>query len=73
MVARQQELITAVGKELPGVALDGDLRARLRYVAETSCVGLQVLVTREPEFVRLADIAWAVARVKVVSPAAVTL
>ncbi|MFF2790825.1 GNAT family N-acetyltransferase [Streptomyces sp. NPDC058049] len=73
VAARQQELITAVGKELPGVALDGDLRARLRYVAETSCAGLQVLVTREPEFVRLADIAWAVARVKVVSPAAVTL
>ncbi|MGK5548423.1 GNAT family N-acetyltransferase [Streptomyces sp. URMC 127] len=71
--ARQQELSAAVSEELPDVVLDGDLRARLRYVAETSCAGLQVLVTRDSELARLADIARDVARVKVVSPAAVTL
>ncbi|MFF9065105.1 GNAT family N-acetyltransferase [Streptomyces sp. NPDC014891] len=71
--ARQQELTTAVSKELPEAPIDGTLRARLRYVAETSCAGLQVLVTRDPELERLADIAWEVARVRVVSPAMVTL
>ncbi|MFC9796421.1 GNAT family N-acetyltransferase [Streptomyces sp. NPDC057695] len=73
VTARQQELTTAVSKELPEVPVDSELRARLRYVAETSCAGLQVLVTRDPELERLADIAWEVARVRVVSPAMVTL
>ncbi|MFD5205732.1 GNAT family N-acetyltransferase [Streptomyces anulatus] len=70
---RQRELTAAVGKELSDVPLDGELVARLRYVAETSCAGLQVLVTRDPGLMQLAEIAWNVARVKVVSPAMVTL
>lgn len=71
--ARQQELITAVTRDLPEVPIDGETRRRLRYVAETSCAGLQVLVTRDPELERLADIAWGAAGVRVVSPAMVTL
>ncbi|MFB7412420.1 GNAT family N-acetyltransferase [Streptomyces sp. NPDC056202] len=70
---RQQEMLAALSKELPELLIDGKMRARLRYVAETSCAGLQVLVTRDPELERLADIAWDVARVRVVSPAMVTL
>ncbi|WMX47021.1 GNAT family N-acetyltransferase [Streptomyces roseicoloratus] len=71
--ARLAELVAAAQKELPHVPLDSRQRARLRYVAETSCAGLQVLVTRDLGLAALADIAWAVARVKVVSPAVVTL
>ncbi|MFD8575584.1 GNAT family N-acetyltransferase [Streptomyces sp. CH8.1] len=70
---RLQELSAAAKKELPDVPLDDRQRARLRYVAETSCAGLQVLVTRDPALAALADIAWDIARVKVVSPAVVTL
>ncbi|MEU2490052.1 GNAT family N-acetyltransferase [Streptomyces sp. NPDC007883] len=70
---RLEELAAAARKELPAVPLDDRQRARLRYVAETSCAGLQVLVTRDPALAALADIAWDVARVKVVSPAVVTL
>ncbi|MEU5811485.1 GNAT family N-acetyltransferase [Streptomyces sp. NPDC047718] len=73
VVSRQQELTAAVGKEMPGVVIDAGLRARLRYVAETSCAGLQVLVTCDSDLAALADIAWEVARVRVVSPEAVTL
>ncbi|MFJ8228580.1 GNAT family N-acetyltransferase [Streptomyces sp. NPDC094448] len=71
--ARQQELITAVTGEPPEVTIDEKVSGRLRYVAEASCAGLQVLVTRDPELERLADVAWGVAGVKVVSPAMVTL
>ncbi|MFE1403498.1 N-acetyltransferase [Streptomyces sp. NPDC058770] len=70
---RMEELAAVARKELPDVPLDDRQRARLRYVAETSCAGLQVLVTRDPALAALADIAWDVARVKVVSPAVVTL
>ncbi|WP_236242422.1 GNAT family N-acetyltransferase [Streptomyces sp. CC228A] len=70
---RLEELAAAARKELPDVPLNERQRARLRYVAETSCAGLQVLVTRDPALAALADIAWDVARVKVVSPAVVTL
>ncbi|WP_405840157.1 GNAT family N-acetyltransferase [Streptomyces sp. NBC_01518] len=70
---RLAELVAAVRKESPGVPLAAEQRAHLRYVAETSCAGLQVLVTRDPGLAALADIAWGVARVKVVSPAVVTL
>ncbi|MGI5479400.1 GNAT family N-acetyltransferase [Streptomyces lavendofoliae] len=73
VAVRLEELAAAAGKELPDVPLDGRQRARLRYVAETSCAGLQVLVTRDPALAALADIAWDVARVKIVSPAVVTL
>ncbi len=55
--ARLAELVAAAQKELPHVSLDGRQRARLRYVAETSCAGLQVLVTRDPGLAALADIA----------------
>lgn len=65
---RLAELVAAVRKESPGVPLAAEQRAHLRYVAETSCAGLQVLVTRDPGLAALADIAWGVARVKVVSP-----
>lgn len=71
--ARQQELVAAASEQLTEVVIDAALRRRLRYVAETSCAGLQVLVTRDPELERLADLAWDVARVRVVSPAMVTL
>jgi GNAT superfamily N-acetyltransferase len=70
---RLEELAAAARKELPNVPLGDRQRTRLRYVAETSCAGLQVLVTRDPALAALADIAWDVARVKVVSPAVVTL
>ncbi|MGW1836718.1 GNAT family N-acetyltransferase [Streptomyces sp. NPDC002067] len=73
VAARQEELVDAVKKNVPDVPADGQLHRRLAYVAETSCAGLQVLVTRDPELARLADVAWGVARVRVVSPAAVTL
>lgn len=71
--ARLAELIAAVRKESPGAPLAAEQRARLQYVAETSCAGLQVLVTRDPGLAALADIAWGLARVKIVSPAVVTL
>ncbi|MER6616631.1 N-acetyltransferase [Streptomyces xantholiticus] len=73
VAVRLEELANAAKKELPNVPFDDRQRARLRYVAETSCAGLQVLVTRDPALAALADIAWDVARVKVVSPAVVTL
>ncbi|MER5492208.1 GNAT family N-acetyltransferase [Streptomyces sp. NPDC002490] len=73
VASRQQELIMAVAEELPEIQIDGETRRRLRYVAETSCAGLQVLVTRDPELERVADIAWGTAGVRVVSPAMVTL
>ncbi|MFC9486029.1 GNAT family N-acetyltransferase [Streptomyces hydrogenans] len=73
VAARQQELLAALNKEFPEVPIDGKTRARLRYVAEASCAGLQVLATRDPDLERLADIAWDVARVRVVSPATVIL
>ncbi|MFJ8691807.1 GNAT family N-acetyltransferase [Streptomyces roseolilacinus] len=71
--ARLEELAAAAGKKLPDRPLDSRQRARLRYVAETSCAGLRLLVTRDPALGALADIAWDVARVRVASPAAVTL
>ncbi|MFE5853807.1 GNAT family N-acetyltransferase [Streptomyces sp. NPDC056500] len=71
--ARLAELVDAVRKESPGLPLSDERRAHLRYVAETSCAGLQVLVTCHPGLAALADVAWSVARVKVVSPAVVTL
>ncbi|WP_079159319.1 GNAT family N-acetyltransferase [Streptomyces griseus] len=73
VAVRLEELVATTGKEVPGVPLDGRQRARLRYVAETSCAGLQVLVTRDPALAALADIALDIAGVKVVSPAVVTL
>ncbi|MFD3912412.1 GNAT family N-acetyltransferase [Streptomyces sp. NPDC058603] len=73
VATRQDELVTTVVKELPDLALDDRTRRRLRYVAETSCAGIQVLVTRDPALERLADIAWDIARVRVVAPSVVTL
>ncbi|MFK0288882.1 GNAT family N-acetyltransferase [Streptomyces sp. NPDC090442] len=72
--ARIRELMQTV---LPAVAADGPrdpgLLRGLQYVAETSCAGLQLLVTRDPVLLQLTDAAWDVAGVKVVTPSVVTL
>ncbi|MER8003864.1 GNAT family N-acetyltransferase [Streptomyces sp. NPDC095613] len=73
VAARCGELLQAAQQSQPGVPDDGSLRRRLRYVAETSCAGLQVIATRDPSLLQLADVAWEIARVHVVSPAVVTL
>ncbi|GAA4063758.1 GNAT family N-acetyltransferase [Streptomyces shaanxiensis] len=70
---RAAELLSAATKSLPEVPVNEALRRCVRYVAETSCAGLQVLATRNPLLTRLADVAWDVARVRVVSPSTVTL
>lgn len=70
---RSRELLQAATRAIPGLAGDPVLRLRLQYVAETSCAGLQVLATRDPMLSLLADVAWEVARVRVVSPSTVTL
>ncbi|MFF3328750.1 GNAT family N-acetyltransferase [Streptomyces sp. NPDC002888] len=70
---RATELLSAVAEVLPNLPVDGALRRCVQYVAETSCAGLQVLATRNPLLSQLADVAWEVARVRVVSPATVTL
>ncbi|WP_079277775.1 GNAT family N-acetyltransferase [Streptomyces sp. CB03234] len=73
VAARHGELLHAVRKALPQLPDDEALRRGLQYVAETSCAGLQVLATRDPLLTRLANVAWEVARVRVVSPSVVTL
>lgn len=70
---RCRQLLQAATRAIPDLAVDAELRLHLQYVAETSCAGLQVLATRDPMLSRLADVAWEVARVRVVSPATVTL
>ncbi|MGA5265378.1 GNAT family N-acetyltransferase [Streptomyces lydicamycinicus] len=70
---RSRELLQAAKQATPALTVDAELRLHLRYVAETSCAGLQVLATREPLLSRLADVAWDVARVRVVLPSTVTL
>lgn len=71
--ARAGELLRTAREALFDLPGDDALQPRLQYVAETSCAGLQVLATRDPLLLRLTDIAWEVARVRVVSPLAVTL
>ncbi|MFG3117884.1 GNAT family N-acetyltransferase [Streptomyces sp. NPDC048197] len=74
VAVRSRELLQAArAAEIHDSPDDSRLLRRLQYVAETSCAGLQVLVTRDPLLVQLADVAWNVARVKVVAPSAVTL
>jgi GNAT superfamily N-acetyltransferase/predicted transcriptional regulator len=70
---RSHELLEAATQSVPDLTVEAGLHRCLRYVAETSCAGLQVLATRDPLLSRLADVAWEVARVRVVSPATVTL
>ncbi|MER7235356.1 GNAT family N-acetyltransferase [Streptomyces olivaceus] len=70
---RTRELVQAATQAVPGLAADPALLRGMRYVAETSCAGLQVLATRDPLLSRLTDVAWEVARVRVVSPSTVTL
>lgn len=70
---RSADLLQAARQALPDMSMDAALRGRLKYVAETSCAGLQVLATRDPFLSRLADVSWEVARVRVVSPATVIL
>ena len=69
---RSRELLQAA-QAMPDLTVDAEIQSRLRYVAETSCAGLQVLATRNPLLFRLADVAWEVARIRVVSPSTVTL
>ncbi|MBY8882213.1 GNAT family N-acetyltransferase [Actinacidiphila acidipaludis] len=70
---RRSELVRAVARSSGHLTVDAELHRCLQYIAETSCAGLQVLATRDSQLSRLADIAWEVARVRVVSPATVTL
>ncbi|MFE1781522.1 GNAT family N-acetyltransferase [Streptomyces sp. NPDC059506] len=70
---RHRELLQAARQALPDLTVDAELQRGLQYIAETSCAGLQVLATRAPMLARLADVAWETARVRVVSPATVTL
>jgi GNAT superfamily N-acetyltransferase/predicted transcriptional regulator len=70
---RSAELLQAATQALPDLTVHAELQRCLQYIAETSCAGLQVLATRDPLLARLADVAWEVARVRVVSPATVTL
>ncbi|MFF3523244.1 GNAT family N-acetyltransferase [Streptomyces albidoflavus] len=70
---RSGELLQAVSDSLGDLTIGPGLQRCLRYIAETSCAGLQVLATRDPLLSRLANVAWEVARVRVVSPATVTL
>ncbi|QEU92898.1 GNAT family N-acetyltransferase [Streptomyces kanamyceticus] len=71
---RSDELERAAAEMMPEIQGDvAALRRGVRYIAETSCAGLQVLATRDPLLARLADVAWEVARVRVVAPSTVTL
>ncbi|MFI9269417.1 GNAT family N-acetyltransferase [Kitasatospora sp. NPDC052896] len=68
-----RDLLDAAVAAFPDLTERSGLEARLRYVAETSAAGLQVLATRDPLLAQLADVAWAVAGVHVVAPSVVTL
>ncbi|MFI6444892.1 GNAT family N-acetyltransferase [Kitasatospora sp. NPDC050543] len=68
-----RDLLNAAVAAFPDLTERSGLEARLRYVAETSAAGLQVLATRDPLLTQLADVAWAVAGVHVVAPSVVTL
>ncbi|GAB2583761.1 hypothetical protein GCM10027168_15710 [Streptomyces capparidis] len=70
---RSSALLEAATRTLADLTVDAELRRCLRYVAETSCAGLYVLATRDPLLTSLADVAWEVARVRVVSPSTVTM
>lgn len=70
---RTAELLSAATQSLPDLPDNRALRRCAQYVAETSCAGLRVLVTRNPLLSRLADVAWEVGRVRVVAPSTVTL
>lgn len=69
----RDRLLAAVRETQSELPVDDRLRRSLQYVAETSCAGLQVLAARDPQLKRLADVAWEVARVRVVEPSTVTL
>ncbi|WP_274914828.1 hypothetical protein [Streptomyces sp. WZ-12] len=68
--ARIRELMQRVRSAAPanGVPSDPELLRALQYVAETSCAGLQMLVTRDSVLLQLTDAAWDVAGAKVVTP-----
>ncbi|MFF2812484.1 GNAT family N-acetyltransferase [Streptomyces sp. NPDC058000] len=72
---RTRELLQAARSDAAGHGIPNDsaLMRGVQYVAETSCAGLQVLVTRDPVLIQLADAAWKVAGVRVVTPSVVTL
>ncbi|NEB18129.1 GNAT family N-acetyltransferase [Streptomyces coelicoflavus] len=70
---RTRKLVQAATQAIPGLSTDAAFLRSVRYVAETSCAGLQVLATRDPLLSSLTDVAWEVARVRIVSPSTVTL
>ncbi|MFJ9612882.1 PIN domain-containing protein [Streptomyces noursei] len=65
--ARIRELMQTVRSAAlaNGVPSDLELLRALQYVAETSCAGLQMLVTGDSVLLQLTDAAWYVAGVKV--------
>lgn len=70
---RRDRLLTALPEAQLQLPNDDLQRRSLQYVAETSCAGLQVLATRDPWLKTLTDVAWDVARVRIVEPSVVTL
>ncbi|MEU9155754.1 GNAT family N-acetyltransferase [Streptomyces sp. NPDC048417] len=71
VLRRLQELTEATQSwEVPARA---DEISLLQYVAEASCAGSQVLTTRVPVQPRLADLAWDVAKIRVLPPAVVAM
>ncbi|MGW4806231.1 GNAT family N-acetyltransferase [Kitasatospora sp. NPDC004272] len=73
VAARSRELLEAARGAGVDLSAGSELERCVRYVAETSCAGLQVLVTRDPLLTGLADVAWDIAGVRVVHPSVVTL
>ena len=68
LLSRTQALANA------GADADGpDVQRCLRYIAEASSAGLQVLVSRDPQMLGLADVAWEGASVRVIRPEAIAL
>lgn len=72
-VAERRDRLLTAAREAQLELSDDVLHRSLQYVAETSCAGLQVLATRDQWLKTLTDVAWDVARVRIVEPSVVTL
>lgn len=72
-VARGRQLLNAASAASLELPAQSALEHRLRYIAEASSAGIQVLATRDPQLARLADLAWDVSGVRVVAPSTVSL
>ncbi|MFF3689992.1 GNAT family N-acetyltransferase [Streptomyces sp. NPDC002187] len=71
VLRRMQELTEATQSwEVPARA---DEISLLQYVAEAACAGSNVLTTRAPVPTRLADLAWDIAKIRVLPPAVVAM